>query len=167
MKPLALVVLIVGTLSCAAETPAARNRRVSSNIERLVAHQRKQLGIVDRARFGVVGAFPEGKPWEAPVAAVNSLGLVPAPDGKFYEQYEVVVDPVGVKGRSTGTYKIGPDGQLTPSGTESFETMPGWCDVLATGKLGATGRVVRIGRRLELTEQGIVERSLPERPLSP
>src|SRR4051812_47030216 len=154
------VFVLVPMLGCRGSASEQDRHRIDENIHRLVEFEKRQLATVDLERFVAVPPSPPGRPWEEPRSDVNvRVSLLPAADGRFHEQYEVIVDPMGIKGSTLATYKIGDGGVLLAQG-ESSERMPGWCEIIVTSKVGKTGRTGRFRKRLE-----IVDRQLTERPV--
>ena len=165
LATLAFVVALAHNGGCKRSTPGQDRIRIEDNIRQLVEFEKRQLATVDLERFVYVPPMPPGQPWEEPSPATTKSGinLTPARDGRFHEQYQVAIDPVGIKGRTLGTYKIGDGGILTAQG-ESSETIPGWCEIVVIAKLGAGSSVRRLKKRLEIVDRQLTEKQIVSEP---
>jgi len=115
--------ILVVCLAC--DHKAADMRpRVERNLVRILHFEKGLYKNPDGAGFQPLAPFPPGKPWETPAAWKSKYGidLEPATDGRFYEQYEVVVDPIGWPGATLGVLSRDGGRRILAQ-----EKTPRWC----------------------------------------
>jgi hypothetical protein len=143
-----LGLILVG---CRSESPGAREKRAMDNLARLEALEREHINPLHGAGFLPLAPFPSGRPWEHAVAAepLERFHLMPGPDGRFYEQYSVTVDPEGMTAVVAGPVIDLSSGRVAPP--VATQLIPRWCEITVVGRFASAGdRVVRRGLRLEV-----------------
>jgi hypothetical protein len=160
-----LSLLAIPTTTCARRDLRQDSVRAVSNVEWLARHEMELLRSPDLARFVRIAPFPPGKPWETPARlGDNGFSLLTNSRGEVREQYEVRVDPVGVKGPTLTTYPR-TDGGGFGAPRESFELVPAWCEIVARGHLGPHGELVELTKRLWLSQRQPMQGRVEVRPM--
>jgi hypothetical protein len=163
--PWLIMLAAVSTVGCSRRDLREAAARARINVERLARHEMELLRSPDLARFVSFAPFPPGRPWETPgTLGHNEFGLETGSRGEVREQYEVRVDPVGIAGPTLTTYpRLDGGGFGKPQ--KSFELVPGWCEIIARGRLGPSGEFVELTKRLWLAERQPMEGPVEVRPV--
>jgi hypothetical protein len=159
-----LIALVLGCLACRAVDPIATNPRVVKNLKAIATLSRDLHGEGGQYRFRVgQWPFPASKPWLEPQRerSVPWLEILPAEDGMLHEQYDIEVDPNGIKGPEFRTIQAGAETEENkiPVATES------WCKIRAVGLFGRDQQLWEISLKLtslgeKITEGPVVARRI-------
>jgi hypothetical protein len=156
--------VMLGAEACRRVDPIATHPRVVQNVQTLVAWT-LQARLPDGRFAGTEEAVPAGEPWRQPgrIAGARVWNLVPAADGFFHEQYEVLVDPTGVKGPHLYTFPPGGVGQRD---ADSIRPPTRWCQVRAVGEFGRGTELWEIGAKIVAEGDQVTQEPVTARPLS-
>jgi hypothetical protein len=150
--------VITAALGACRATPAPLREqpRVVQNVRELAALAVRVRASGDGRFVGTEAPIPPGQPWSRPARYQLPpwLHLVPAPDGRFHEQYEILVDPTGITTPTMGTLSFGPD-------ASSPRDVARWCRPRAVGRFGLGDDLWEISLRVvaegdEVREEPVV-----------
>jgi hypothetical protein len=124
--------------------PLREHERVVNNVRKLAAVAVRARGVGDGPFVGTKEPIPPGEPWSRPTKYQLPpwLELVPDQDGRFHEQYEILVDPTGITKPTSGTLLIASHDAATQ------RALTRWCRARAVGRFGKGDDLWEISIRL-------------------
>jgi hypothetical protein len=151
---------------CHREDPIASHPRIVANLKKLADLALKvRMGDSDGRFASTEQPIPAGEPWRQPTKANLPpwLPLVAAEDGLFHEQYDIDVDPTGIRG---------PEMRLLPLGkvehdADSAPPPTRWCKVRAVGRLGRGPDLWEISLRIVANGEDVIQEPMKARRFPP